>query len=149
MEDSNKKVQEYEDAIKEIDNQLQLVSDNIDKLYNDQDILNEERDRYQDLLDEILFKDYELKVNTCYLYYNPNPSWHDDIYNIIKILEYRNNFVKYINYIYRTDDGDESFFIKVKTDNKIHFLRELREGNFEIIDLKKAEEIVKSKSYLN
>ena len=140
---------QLEEKIKEIDDKLQLQGQKIQEQYDIQDELWEERDKLQKQLDEVLFKDYQVKVNSCYMVHNENPSWHDKIYNIIKILDYKNNFIKYVNYVYRTDDSDERLIVEVKTGNKISLLRDLREDNFQPIDINKVKEILKEYLYLD
>lgn len=140
--------EELELALQELDNKLELQGKKIQEQYDIQDDLWEERDKIQKSLDELLFKDYLVEVNSCYMIHNENPSWHDKIYDIIKILDYKNNFIKYVNYIYRTDDGDERLIIEVKTNNKVSFLRDLRQYNFETVNINKVQEILKEYLYL-
>lgn len=149
MKDKEDIKSQLEEKIKEIDNKLQLQEQKIQEQYDIQDELWKERDKIEKQLDEVLFKDYPIEINSCYMIHNENPSWHHNIYDIIKILDYKNNFIKYVNYIYRTDDSDERLIVEVKTNNKISLLRALREDNFQPVNINKVKEILKEYLYLD
>ena len=140
--------EELEEKINQIDRELGDVGRMIDGYYNQQDDLWTKRRKYQEQLDTLTFKDYIVDVNACYLTHNDNPSWHDEIYNIVKVLDFKNDFIKYVNYIYRTDDSEERLIVQVKTDNKTSFLRNLRDSEFKPATLEEVRGILSDRLYL-
>lgn len=110
----------------------------IEKLYAEQDKIAEEKENLQHQLNEILYKDYDLKSGAWYIMENENPWPHDNLLTILKVETVLEHHVSYTEYIKRTDDGEISFRVNYSKCFKESFIRSLNDHQYKIIDKEEA-----------
>ena len=131
--------QEQLEVLIEALNQKDLsISVEIEKLYAEQDKIAEEKENLQHQLNEILYKDYDLKSGTWYIMVNDNPWPHNNLLTILKVETVLEHHVSYTEYIKRTDDGEISFRVNYSKCFKESFIRSLNDHQYKIIDKEEA-----------
>lgn len=104
-------IEELTKQIAELDNKIELHNKEIEELYDEQHELDNKRLKLQDKLLELQSKGINIKENE-YLIFKQEPSWHYSIFDSIKITNVTNKLIKYIEYIFRYDDGDLCFKVQ-------------------------------------
>lgn len=131
--------QEQLETLIEALNQKDLsIGVEIEKLYAEQDKIAEEKEKLQNQLDRLLYKDYDLKDGVWYIMENKTPYPHDNLLTILKVQTVLEHHVSYIEYIKRIDDGEISFRANYCKSFKETFIRSLNDYQYNIIDKEEA-----------
>lgn len=136
IKELKKAMDEKKQAIKEYENE-------IDKLFEDKDILEQEYYDLERQFNKLIYREVNIKVNSYYHFKTENYGYHDKKEILICVDKIVDEDIWYREFIIKDDDGDEYFYIERRHNALIDFIKMIKE-KFIKIDKDKAQALLNS-----
>lgn len=116
---------QLEELIEKCDDEYMANDKAIEKLWDKGRAITEKKDRYEQMLNEIKYKDFKLEIKQCYHIVSEGYGYHGIKERVIKVSSIDARCVKFTEYVLKDDDGDELFYITKKTRDKYEFIDDM------------------------
>ena len=136
-------IKELKKAIDEKKQAINEYENKIDKLFEDKDILEQEYYDLERQFNRLIYKEVNIKVNSCYHFKTEEYGYHDKKEILICVDKIVDEDIWYREFIIKDDDGDEYFYIEKRHGDLIDFIKMIKEDFIEI-DKDKAQALLDS-----